>query len=31
MDHSFEKTSKYFFWIAGIVTTLGALPTIEKP
>jgi hypothetical protein len=30
MNYSFEKTSKYFFWIAGIVTTVGALPTIGQ-
>jgi hypothetical protein len=29
MDHSFNKKSYYFFWIAEIVTTVGALPTIE--
>jgi hypothetical protein len=31
MDHSFEKTSKYFFLIVRIVTTVGALPTMVSP
>jgi hypothetical protein len=31
MNYSFQKTSKYFFWIAGIITTLGALPTMLSP
>jgi hypothetical protein len=31
MNHSFEKTSKHFYWTAGIVTTLGALPTMVSP
>jgi hypothetical protein len=31
MKITFEKASKYFFWIAGIVTTLGALPTMFSP
>src|SRR5450755_410537 len=28
---SFEKTSKYFFWIAGAVTALAALPIMLSP
>jgi len=31
VNHSFETASKYFFWIAGIVTALGALPTMLSP
>lgn len=28
---TFENGSKYFFWIAGVVTTIGALPTMLSP
>jgi len=28
MNLSFEKFSKYFFWVAGLVATVGALPTV---
>lgn len=31
MKITFESASKYFFWIAGIVTALGALPTMLSP
>ena len=31
MNISFEKSSKYFFWVAGILTTLGSLPTMLSP
>jgi hypothetical protein len=30
-EASFDKTSKYFFWIAGAVTALGALPIAVSP
>jgi hypothetical protein len=31
MKLTFDKASKYFFWIAGIVTGLAALPTMLSP
>jgi len=31
MKISFAKASKYFFWAAGIITALGALPTMLSP
>ncbi len=31
MNFTFEKASKYFFWFAGAITTLGALPTMLSP
>lgn len=31
MNMSFEKRSKYFFWAAGIITSLGSLPTMLSP
>lgn len=31
MSFSFENTSKYFFWVAGIITTVGTLPTMISP
>lgn len=31
MSDSFDKASKYFFWIAGAVTALGALPSMLSP
>jgi hypothetical protein len=30
-NYSFEKASKYFFWAAGILTTLAALPMMLSP
>jgi hypothetical protein len=30
-NDSFEKTSKYFFWVAGTLTTLAALPMMLSP
>jgi hypothetical protein len=30
-NDSFEKASKYFFWAAGILTTLAALPMALSP
>ena len=31
MNDSFAKKSKYFFWLAGILTALGSLPTMLSP
>jgi hypothetical protein len=31
MNESFAKKSKYFFWVAGILTALGSLPTMLSP
>lgn len=31
INPSFEKTPKYFFWFAGVLTTLGALPAMLNP
>jgi hypothetical protein len=31
VDSSFESSSKYFFWVAGAITTVGALPTMINP
>jgi hypothetical protein len=31
MRVSFDKSSKYFFWIAGAITALGALPSMLSP
>jgi hypothetical protein len=31
INESFEKSSKYFFWVAGIVTIAGSLPTMLSP
>jgi hypothetical protein len=28
---SFDRTSRYFFWVAGAVTALGALPVAVSP
>jgi hypothetical protein len=28
---AFEKTAKYFLWVAGAVTTLGAFPMMVSP
>ena len=29
--NDFEKTSKYFFWAAGLITVLGGLPIMTFP
>jgi hypothetical protein len=31
MNESFAKKSKYFFWVAGILTALGSVPTMLSP
>jgi hypothetical protein len=31
MNTSFEKQAKYFFWIAGVLTTVAALPIMLSP
>ncbi len=31
MNNSFDQASKYFFWIAGAVTAIGALPSMLSP
>jgi hypothetical protein len=31
MKITFDQTSKYFFWVAGVITTLGALPAMLSP
>ncbi len=31
MKLTFDKSSKYFFWAAGVLTTIGALPTMLCP
>jgi hypothetical protein len=31
MNIAFEKTSKYFFWCAGVVTAVAAMPTMLSP
>jgi hypothetical protein len=31
VNFSFENASKYFFWVAGTITALGALPTMVSP
>jgi hypothetical protein len=31
VSFSFENTSKYFFWVAGILTTVAALPMMLSP
>lgn len=31
MKVTFDKSSKYFFWSAGVLTTIGALPTMLYP
>jgi hypothetical protein len=31
MRINFEKASKYFFWIAGLVTAIGTIPILLNP